>query len=159
MMQGIVEKIFIAHRKGEPTISMDQVNLVPGRGIEGDRYFQSAGNSDESVKPDRELTLIEIEAIEYMVEVDGLQITPDQTRRNIVTRGIAINDLVGCEFRIGNVQLRGICLCEPCKYLADRTDPRILQSMVHRGGLRVEVLSEGIIHVNDIITTSCKENL
>jgi MOSC domain-containing protein YiiM len=151
-MSGIVKAIYIAHTKGEPTTSVDQVHVVPGLGIEGDRYYQLLFNPGKSPKPGRELTLIELEAIEYIRSVEGVQITPEQTRRNIITTGIALNDLVGIEFQIGNVQLRGVRLCEPCQYLADRTDKRVLQSMVHRGGLRVEIISEGIIYINDIIT-------
>jgi MOSC domain-containing protein YiiM len=158
-MSGIVKAIYIAAEKGEPTLSVDQVHIVPGLGIEGDRYYQLLSNPDKPPKSGRELTLIELEAIEYMRDIEGVQITPEKTRRNIITSGIALNDLVGCEFQIGNVQLRGVRLCEPCQYLADLTDKRILQAMVHRGGLRVEIITEGIISINDIITKMSKENL
>lgn len=151
-MSGIVKAIYIANAKGEPTTLVDQVHVIPGLGIEGDRYYQLLLNPDKPPKPGRELTLIELEAVEYMRDVDGVQITPEQTRRNIITSGITLNDLVGCEFQIGNVQLRGLRLCEPCQYLADHTDTRVLQSMVHRGGLRAEIITEGIICINDIIT-------
>jgi MOSC domain-containing protein YiiM len=150
-MNGIVKAIYIAHEKGEPTFSVDQVHVVPGLGIEGDRYYQILLNPGKTSKPGRELTLIELEAIEYLRDVEGVQITPEQTRRNIITSGIGLNDLVGSEFQIGSVRLRGVRLCEPCQYLADRTDTRILQSMVHRGGLRVEIITEGFISINDII--------
>ena len=151
-MHGIVKSIYIAHEKGEPTFAVDQVHVVPGLGIEGDRYYQLLLNPGKTSKPGRELTLIELEAIEYMRDVEGVQITPEQTRRNIITSGIGLNDLVGCEFQIGSVRLRGVRLCEPCQYLADRTDMRVLQSMVRRGGLRAEIISEGFISINDIIT-------
>jgi len=151
-MTGKVKAIYIAQEKGGPTISVGRVHVLPGLGIEGDRYYKLLVDPDKPRKPDRELTLIELEAIEYMRDVDGVKITPENTRRNIITSGIALNDLVGCEFQIGNVQLRGVRLCEPCQYLADHTDTRVLQSMVHRGGLRVEIITEGIISINDIIT-------
>jgi MOSC domain-containing protein YiiM len=151
-MNGIVKAIYIAHEKGEPTRSVDQVHVVPGLGIEGDRYYELLINHGKPSKPGLELTMIELEAIEYMRDVEGVQITPEQTRRNIITSGIALNDLVGCAFQIGNVKFRGVRLCEPCQYLAEHTDPRVLQSMVHKGGLRVEIITEGIVSINDIIT-------
>lgn len=152
MTIGKVEGIFIALNKGEPTFLVTQAHLVPGMGIEGDRYFNKTGIPDNHSKPGREITLIEMEAIESIREDDGIQITPDQTRRNIVTRGIALNNLVGHLFSVGNIQLHGVRLCEPCQYLANRTDPRVLHAMAHRGGLRAEIISEGIINLNDIIT-------
>ena len=154
MNLGIVEGIYIAPARGEPTEFVEQIHVVPGQGIERDRYFYQPGMKDVHSMPDRELTLIEIEAIEAICKEDGIQITPDQTRRNIVTRGVSLNDLVGHVFSVGDIQLRGIRLCEPCNYLAKRTDPRILHSMTHRGGLRAEIISDGIIHINDIIKLS-----
>ena len=151
MNLGKVEGIYIAPARGEPTVLVEQVHVLPGMGIEGDRYFNQPELSGIHSKPGRELTLIEIEAIDAIYQEDGIQISPDQTRRNIVTRGVSLNDLVGCVFNIGTIQLRGLRLCEPCNYLANRTDPRILHSMAHRGGLRAEIISEGIIHLNDII--------
>jgi MOSC domain-containing protein YiiM len=135
-------------------VLIEQAHLVPGMGIEGDRYFIRHRTSNPASKPGQEITLIEIEAIEAICHEDGVIITPGQARRNIITRGISLNDLVDQTFRIGTIQLRGIRLCEPCNYLASRTDPRILHSLVHRGGLRAEIITEGIIHINDIITTA-----
>ncbi len=152
MNLGTVEGIYIAPARGEPTEFIKHVHVVPGKGIEGDRYFYQHGTSDVSYKPDRELTLIEIEAIEALFREDGIQITPDQTRRNIVTRGVSLNNLVGRDFIIGNIQVHGIRLCEPCEYLANRTDPRVLKSLAHRGGLRAQIISDGIIHLNDKIS-------
>jgi len=154
MSIGKVEGIYITPNRGEPTVLVEQVHVVPGMGIEGDRYFTQQGMTNVDSKPGQEITLIEIEAIEAICQEEGVNITPDQTRRNIVTRGVSLNDLVDQFFSIGVIQLRGIRLCEPCNYLASRTDSRILHSMAHRGGLRAEIISEGIIHVNDIITTA-----
>lgn len=154
MTHGQVVSIYIAHNRGEQTISVDLAHAIPGMGIEGDRYFMKHGVHDTNAILGREITLIEIEAIVSMQNEDGIQISPDQTRRNIVTRGITLNDLVGRIFYVGNIQLRGIRLCEPCQSLANRTDPRILNSMAHRGSLRAEILTEGIIHINDSIETS-----
>jgi MOSC domain-containing protein YiiM len=152
MITGKVEGIFIAANPGEPTVFVGQAHAIPGMGIEGDRYFRQPGIDNSQQKPGREITLVEMEAIEAMQVEDGIKITPDQTRRNIITRGVSLNDLVGRVFYIGSIQLRGVRLCQPCQYLANRTDQRILRSMTQRGGLRAEILSEGIIHLNDEIT-------
>jgi MOSC domain-containing protein YiiM len=154
MTSGKVVGIYIAKNQGDQTILVDHAHVVPGMGIEGDRYFKTSINPDAHPKPGREITLVEMEAIESMQEVDGVEITPGQTRRNIVTRGIVLNDLVGRLFHIGSIQLRGVRLCEPCQYLANQTDPRILRTMAHRGGLRADIITEGVIHINDSITTS-----
>ena len=154
MTSGKVEAIYIAHQQGEPTILVNQVHAVPGMGIEGDRYFGRHDIPSKHARPGREITLIELEAIESMNQEEGIPIKPGETRRNIITRGIALNELVDRVFYVGNVQLRGVRLCQPCQYLADRTDPRVLASMSDRGGLRAEIITEGIIHINDTITTT-----
>ncbi len=151
MSQALVEAIYIAPSRGMPTISIDKAHAVPGLGIEGDRYYSLHKSGEMASKPGHELTLIESEALEAISQ-DGIPITPGQARRNIVTRGVSLNELVGRVFYIANVQLRGLRLCEPCNYLADRTDPRVKTSLAHRGGLRAEIITEGVIHLNDIIT-------
>lgn len=152
MLEGKVEAIYIAPERGEPIIGVDQAYLVPGLGIQGDRYCVHQGETSKENRPDRQLTLIESEAIEAINQDAGIQISPPDTRRNIITRGIRLNELVGRVFFVGTAQIHGIRLCEPCDYLASRTDKRILTAMAHRGGLRAEILSEGIIHQNDAIT-------
>ena len=154
MTIGKVVGIFIAQKQGEQTVLVDQVHVVPGLGIEGDRYFNKPANPGGEARTGREITLIELEAIESLRNDSGIPITPDQTRRNLITSGIALNDLVGQLFFVGNVQLRGVRLCEPCQYLADRTDPRILKAMAHRGGLRADIITQGNIHITDAITIS-----
>ena len=151
MTIGKVVGIYIAQNQGDQTVSVDRIHVVPGMGIEGDRYFKKRTEVEGRSKTGREITLIELEAIESMCLNDGIQITPEETRRNIVTNGIPLNELVGHIFFIGEIQLRGVRLCEPCQYLANKTDPRILPAMVHRGGLRADILTEGNIHINDSI--------
>ena len=128
---------------------VDQIRAVPGRGLDGDRYFNNsdAGWADE---PDREITLIESEAFEGMKRESGLDLQPSEGRRNIVTRGVPLNHLVGREFDVGEVRLRGMRLCEPCSHLQKISkQPGILGGLIHRGGLRAQILSEGIIKVDD----------
>ena len=153
MNRGIVAGIYISPIKGAPNNYVEQIHVVPGAGIEGDHYFYIPGPNKTPPKPGFQLTLIELEAIEAISKEDGITFTPDQTRRNLVTRGVSLNNLVGVVFSIGKIQVRGIRLCEPCNKLAKRIDPRIEQSMAHRGGLRVEILTDGIIYLNDPITS------
>ncbi len=150
---GKVVGLYISPHRGEPTVWVEQVHMVPGCGIEGDRYFRPPGMPADHSRTGWELTLVEMEAVEDMCR-DGIQISPDKTRRNVITSGISLNDLVGKEFLVGTIRLRGIRLCEPCDYLASKTDPRVLKSMTHRGGLRADILSDGFIHLNETITAS-----
>jgi uncharacterized protein YcbX len=156
MTTGKVVGIYIAPHRGEPTIRVDQVHVIPGYGIEGDRYYQEPNSKETINRTGRELTLIEMEAIESMCS-DGVNISPEKTRRNIVTQGIKLNELVGKTFTIGEIRLCGVRLCEPCDYLARRTDQRIKQSMIHHGGLRADIITEGYIRINDPILDPSKE--
>jgi MOSC domain-containing protein YiiM len=153
MTIGKVVRIYIAQNRGDQTVNVDRIHVVPGLGIEGDRYFKKSTDKEGQSKTGREITLIELEAIESIRLIDGIQITPEETRRNIITNGIPLNELVGHIFFIGSIKLRGVRLCEPCQYLANKTDPRILNAMVHRGGLRADILTEGYIQTNDMITS------
>jgi MOSC domain-containing protein YiiM len=153
MKNGKVIGLYIATERGEPTFAVDQVHAIPGLGIEGDRFFNYAQKPKGDAKSGREITLIELEAIESLQNENEIDITPDQTRRNVITHGISLNNLIGRTFLVGAIKLRGVRLCEPCQYLANRTDSRILPSMNHKGGLRAEILTEGIIHIGDTITS------
>lgn len=154
MSAGKVVGIYISPQRGEPTLSVERIHVIPGKGIKGDRYFRKTELGEKPSKSGLEITLIELEAINAIVRDEGIQITPGQTRRNIITHGVSLNELVGCVFTVGTIQLRGVRLCEPCSYLANQTDPRILSAMAHRGGLRAEILDEGFINLNDIIATN-----
>jgi GNAT superfamily N-acetyltransferase len=128
---------------------------VPGRGLEGDRYYLNRGTfTPASPKPDHELTLIEHEAIDAFAQESGLAFTALDARRNVVTKGVRLNGLVGREFSIGSVRIKGLRLCEPCNYLAKTTHPEVLRGLVHRGGLRAQIVSENIIRVGDPIGTA-----
>jgi len=149
MGQGNIVAIYIAPAEGQPTQSVPQVRAVPGKGLEGDRYFVKAGVEGSSPDGSRQVTLIESEALQALERETGILLQPGEARRNLVTRGVPLNHLVGKEFRVGESTLRGLRLCEPCQYLAGRTHPGVLTGLVHRGGLRAEILNEGIIHVGD----------
>jgi MOSC domain-containing protein YiiM len=144
-----VVSLYIAAKARHPTTSVIEVHAVPGKGLEGDRYFNRTGTFSTHPAGDNELTLIEIEAIDALRGECKLELEPGDARRNIVTRGVALNHLVGREFRIGTVSLRGIRLCEPCSHLESLTIPGVKSGLIHRGGLRAQVLTEGMIRVAD----------
>ena len=149
--QGSVVSIHVAPQAGAPMVVVPEARAVPGRGLDGDRY--ASGRGHYSPKPSsggREITLIETEAVEALDEL-GVKLTAAETRRNVATRGVPLNHLVGRVFRVGAVRLRGTRLCEPCKYLDGLTRDGVMAALVHRGGLRAQVLDEGIIRVGDVV--------
>ena len=145
MWEGAVVSVHVAPLASAPMQEVSEARAVPGQGIAGDRYSQQIGTFSSRGGPDRELTLIEIEAVESLARDYGVEIAPGDARRQIVTRGVALNHLVGREFLIGEVRLRGIRLCEPCTHLAQLTSDKVLPALVHRGGLRAQILTEGWI--------------
>jgi len=149
---GTVEAIFITPRNGTALRSVDAIRAHAGKGPEGDRNFFAKGSPPKEI--DRQITLIEAEAVdgarrEYQVELE-----PIETRRNILTRGVALNHLVGREFRVGGVRLLGTMLCEPCSHLQKLTRKGVLKALVHRGGLCARILNDGDIRVGDEVQTS-----
>lgn len=129
--------------------SVPEVRAVAARGLEGDRYFHRSGTYSRRDGPDRQVTLVEAEALEALARDYGVEIAPGDARRNLVTRDAALNQLVGRTFRVGEVALRGIRLCEPCGHLARLTGADIVPGLVHRAGFRAEILTTGTIRVGD----------
>jgi MOSC domain-containing protein YiiM len=150
MVKGAIEAIHIAPGAKEPVRSVEQVLAVPGRGLEGDRYFLKQGTFYKP-EPAHELTLIEAEAIEAMMRDYGITLGPGEARRNLTTSGVPLNHLVGREFRVGDVRVRGLRLCEPCNHLQTVTGREVIKGLRHRGGLRAQILSEGVIRVGDVV--------
>lgn len=149
-MSGRVESIHLASGAEATMRGVAEAVAIAGIGLEGDRYAMLTGSFSAKPKPGRQVTLIEAEAIEALERELGLVLAPGETRRNLVTRGVALNHLVGREFRVGEVRLRGHELCEPCASLARMTaKPQILPGLTHRGGLRAEILEGGRIRVGD----------
>jgi MOSC domain-containing protein YiiM len=145
-----VSQILIAESPASPMTSQSEVRAVPGKGIEGDRYFGGIGTfSKHPQKPDYEITLVEQEKIDAFAIENGLPFTAFHARRNLVTEGVDLNALAGKEFLVGEVRIRGIRWCEPCSYLAKTTFPETLSGLVHKGGLRAQIVSEGVIRVGD----------
>jgi MOSC domain-containing protein YiiM len=151
MWNGTVESIHIASTAQGPTQALAQVVAIPGAGLAGDRYALKLGTFFKP-KPDFELTLIEAEAIEALRRDYHVELAVGEARRNIVTRNVPLNHLVGKEFAIGDVRIRGIRLCEPCDHLQKVTGKPVIKGLLHRGGLRAQILTRGTISVGDKIT-------
>jgi len=149
--QGTVISIHIAPTGAAPMKSVTNAKAVAGRGLEGDRYYSKLGTYSNQAGSGRDVTLIEIEAINGLKRDYEVQLDSGQPRRNIVTRGVALNHLVEQEFRIGDVVLRGTRLCEPCAHMEKLTVKGAMRGLVHRGGLRAEIISGGSIRVGDTI--------
>ena len=150
MFEGTVVSINIAPSAEAPMQSVEGARAIPGQGLEGDRYFFKQG-SFYKPQPDRELTLIEAEAIEALRSDFQVEFDLSASRRNLVTRGVPLNHLVGREFWIGEVKARGLRLCEPCSHLQRLSHPKVLPGLVHRGGLRAQILTEGMIRIGEIV--------
>jgi len=151
MWRGCVVSIHVGAAAAAPLESVAQVRAVPGKGLEGDRYFSARGTFSNPPGPAREVTLIEVEALEALRRDYALELAPGAARRNLVTRGVPLNHLVGRDFRVGQAVLRGIRLCEPCKHLEGLTRQGVIDGLAHRGGLRAQVIQEGLIRVGDAI--------
>ena len=142
---GSVAAILIAPAAASPLERVGSAEALPGRGLAGDRYASAAGTFSG---PGRgyELTLVEGEAL------DEIELPWEDARRNIVTTGISLNALVGKRFRVGTVECVGRRLAEPCAHLEKLARPGLLRPLVHRGGLRADILSSGTIAVGDEIS-------
>jgi MOSC domain-containing protein YiiM len=152
--KAVILSIHIAPSGAAPMKPMNEVRAVAGKGLEGDRYFNGIGTYSNNPGSGRDVTLIEIEAIEALQRDYDIEMKSGESRRNIVTRGVALNHLVGREFRVGEVTLRGIRLCEPCSHLEKLSHKGVQRGLIHRGGLRAEIVTGGIIRVQDNINIS-----
>ncbi len=158
MSDGIVIRIFITPESEGEMNAVDSVAAVSGRGLIGDRYYSLAGNfSKHEIEPDQEITLIESEAFEELQALHGIQLEYAQSRRNIVTRGVDLNRLVGQSFRVGCVTLVGMRLCEPCTYLSSLTGyPKLVKQWRSRAGLRAHIRQSGTVTVGDRIISEAE---
>jgi MOSC domain-containing protein YiiM len=147
---GVIEYLHIATTAGAPIQAVDCVRGIAGVGLAGDRYAYGRGHYQDD-RVSRHLTLIEAEAIALLDREHGIQLAPGEARRNLTTRGIDLDSLVGRRFWVGEVLCLGTGTCEPCQYLADLTGKRLLRPLVHRGGLRADILLGGDIRRGDRI--------
>jgi len=143
--------IHVAADESGPMQAVQQVRAVAGMGLEGDRYFNVLAKDAKSEKTGRHATLIEAEALTALERDYKITLRADQSRRNILTRGVALNHLVGREFRIGEAVFRGMRLCEPCRHLEKMSGLPVMRGLLHRGGLRAEIVKDGLIRAGDAI--------
>ncbi|MFC6890703.1 MOSC domain-containing protein [Halorubrum trueperi] len=155
---GTVERIFIASEVEAEMEEQTDVEAFAEKGLRGDRYFSEIETGtfvewepDEERHDGYDLTLIEQEAVTAIEREAGIELAPGEHRRNIETRDVALNHLVGKRFRIGDAICRGNRLCEPCNHLQRITQDGILGALTHRGGLRADILEDGIIRPGDVI--------
>jgi MOSC domain-containing protein YiiM len=153
MKLGEVLSIQIAPDNSTTPRGVEQVKAVAGMGLEGDRYYNGTGTYSYEHDEAHEATLIEAEAIEALAREHKIEFSSAESRRNITTRGVALNHLVGREFRIGQALLRGIRLCEPCTHLEQVSGKPVRKGLIHRGGLRAQIVTSGLIRVGDAIET------
>ena len=146
--EGIVEQIAIAAERPELPAPVPSVRAEAGHGLEGEYHWSPEPD------PGQSLTLIAAEALEGLRDDTGIELSHEATRRNVLTRGVDLNALVGRRFRVGEVECEGQRLCEPCAHLQRLTEPRLLRDLVHRGGLRADVVSDGEIRLGDAVVAA-----
>ena len=143
---GKVLEIGISENKSSKIVSVNEVEAIKGKGLVGEKHFK------ENNKKRSQITLIEIENINYYNKITGTQIPAINFLRNIVTEGIRLNVLVGKEFFIGKVKVKAPDLCRPCKNLQESLQQKnTVKELLYTGGLRCEILSSGKIFIDDQI--------
>jgi len=146
-LEGSVESLFIAASARQTPVSVAEVVAVVERGLQGDRYFYRRGSYSHWPGRGRDVTLIEAEVLASLPA--NCAISGAQARRNIVTRGLRLNALVGQFFQLGEVVLYGVRLCDPCTHLDKLTQPGVMAALVGRGGLRADIIEGGVIRLGD----------
>jgi hypothetical protein len=145
--EGVVEAILLAPRAAGPVVSVSSAVAIPGRGLDGDRYAEGTGTF-ASGRPGSDLTLVDAAVLD---ELTAERRAPVDHRRNVVVRGTDLNALVGQRFRLGEVMCEGRRLCEPCAHLDSLNGGGILRPLVHRGGLRADILEDGVVDVGAVV--------
>jgi MOSC domain-containing protein YiiM len=147
---GVVEHLHVAEEAGAPMVARDRVTALAGIGLEGDRYAARRGHWSPIARRGDQLTLVEAEVVESL-HASGFALAPGATRRNVTTRGVGLDELIGRRFRVGGALLVGVRRCEPCSYLEGLLDLPVMIPLVHRAGIRAEVVEGGEIAVGDPI--------
>lgn len=147
----VVLAIHLSRAKGQPLDPVLECVAEAGRGLVGDHFHKRSGRHAGKLAAGTEVTLIESEALEAAEREHGVALSPAETRRNVLTRGVALNALVGHEFLVGELILRGVRLCEPCQHLSKLTGKPCLRALSGRGGLRAAIVQGGVLRVGDRI--------
>ena len=151
MWRGRLEHIYTTDTASAAMRALGEARLIAGVGIEGDRYATNKGFYSKSPRADRQVTLIETEVLEALLRDHEIDLKPSETRRNLVTRGVPLNHLVGRRFRVGAVVLLGARLNVPCKYLEQITGKPVFAPLINRSGLNCEIVEGGVIRAGDPI--------
>ena len=144
-----VEAIFTTTAASEPMIAHRKIRAIAGKGLDGDRYTLGTGFYSDG-QDGRQLTLIEAEDLEQL-DAAGVELSQQECRRNIVTRGVELPPLIGQKFYVGGVLCEGIRMCPPCNHLEDLTRPGPLRGLARSGGIRAHILSDGEISIGDAV--------
>ena len=148
---GRLTHIHIAEQGGAAMQPLTSAQLIAGVGIEGDRYATGRGYYSKTPRADRQLTLIEAETLEALARDHGIELLASETRRNLTTREVPLNHLVGRRFRVGGVLLLGARLNVPCKYLEQVTGKPVYAPLINRSGLNCEIIEGGIVRIGDVL--------
>lgn len=159
MPTGTVEAVFLAGEHGDPPESVDSAAAVAGGGLRGDRHFEAPGDDPESGRESGcDLTLVEAEAVDAIASEADIDLAPGAHRRNVVTRGVPLNHLVGERFRVGEVVCEGQALCEPCGHLQSLVgEDGLVTALTHRGGLEARVVESGTVATDDAVEWDAAE--
>jgi MOSC domain-containing protein YiiM len=149
--QGELLHIHVAPKASAPMDALTEVRLVAGIGLEGDRYATRLGSYSKNHHIDRQATLIEVEALEALARDRSVMLAPHEHRRNLTTRGVPLNHLVGQYFRIGDCVLYGGRLNVPCLYLEHLLDKKVFKPLLNRSGLNCRIIAGGIIRTQNRI--------
>jgi MOSC domain-containing protein YiiM len=151
MSDGRIEAIFLAQPEVGERLEVQEARARAGIGLEGDAFAEGGARQKDRANSVRDITLIEAEAIEALAEETGIALEQREPRRNVVTRGMSLNDLVGRRFTVGEAECIGRELNEPCAHLESLTQPGVLKGLVHRGGIRADIVGDGTFRVGDAV--------
>jgi MOSC domain-containing protein YiiM len=152
MVSGRLVGIYTTSESGKPLEAQSSVRAIDGVGLEGDRYAAEAGKYSDRPASHRQVTFIERESVAAVNDESGVELGEHETRRNLVTEGVPLLDLIGRKFRVGDVLFRGIKSTPPCAYLEQMTRPGVRAALENRGGLSAEILTGGVLRIGDEIT-------
>lgn len=150
---GVVRFLHITPRAFLPMRSMPEITLVPGKGVEGDRYMIGREEGFYSDRPEdgRQITLFEIETLEALARDAGIELGPHEHRRNVTVEGVPLNHLVGRRFRLGDTLLEATRLSVPCRHIEEITGKAIFDPLINRSGLNCRILRGGVVRVGDLV--------
>jgi len=152
MWNGRLLHIHIAAAASQPMRRLESAKFLAGTGIEGDRYATRAGKYSATHHIDRQVTLIEAETLDALARDHGIALAPAEHRRNLTTRGVPVNHLVGRYFRVGECVLFGGRLNMPCRYLEELTGKKVFKPLLNRSGLNCRIIVGGVVHTEDVVT-------